>query len=279
MASKNKEDNTKKKKSNGATLGIYEPVLEKYSKDNRNIDFQPIFPLHPALKDSKITVGQAHSIALACGLPPGIVISFLQGKLKPDPIIKYILCRIIDDDIVEEICNDFDPTRFYLIYDKAPETSSDYFIPIIKNYPLEYLEPVDAIATTDGRWLIVSHVRRTKKRINVYSGGVLVFSARREGICMCRPYGSRDTAQAHKEILNVFDEEIAGEAGKYLEDATSGEIARRNSIIEEMMLGEKGLKALGYSEDGMPLSFQGSQDLYGSIIPEEMKVTDEGEDD
>lgn len=192
-----------------------------------------IIPLHPAVKEG-MTVKDCYVIGASCGVNPQTVAGIIMGRVKPSEMIAKKIAPELGSDVVREIMDDFDPSRYYKFAEKGsnPQTyEKAYWLPVSK------IEAGDKILTDNERWLIVSGIALSEKSVRIFSGDIIcAIVPRSSHLIVSKPKDYekvRGLKSAKEGRRNSLRKEQSMSAKKFFSDFDNEE--KRTMMFEEMM--------------------------------------------
>lgn len=186
-------------------------------------------PLHPSLKGKKYTVEDCYVIAMSIGVSPDIVAGTLTGRVLPNIYIRDALSKVIGKELVDAVCDDYHPDRFYSFFEEE-HSLSDYSI---KNkYPISSIKPGDHIRCVDGRWIVVSDMKKHERTCVVYSNGVYCFSTGRDSYVVTAVTKS---PKRDFKSMTVDGRMTTRAAKEIMKESSSEEQEKRMSLFESIL--------------------------------------------
>lgn len=132
--------------------------------------------LHPLLKHYQWTVRDVIDMSMAIGVAPPVLINIVSGRMRSNDAIDQLLTPYMTQEEIKGIREDFDPFREIISADVNDEEWT-----IIPELPASDLREGHAIRASmnngrDTRWILVTEVRRTGRRVHIFSGEYIVAS-------------------------------------------------------------------------------------------------------
>lgn len=143
-----------------------------------NIEWEKeITPLHPNAPKN-FTIHDCFHLSRVTGVNPQTIAGVMMGRIKPVSFIQDRLRPHFEENVIDSICNDYRPDRFYNFKDGSLLYPSHYEI---ENwYPVFKIKNGDCIRCDDGRWIVVSQVIKSGNKVRIFSGDVFCVSVPEE---------------------------------------------------------------------------------------------------
>lgn len=151
-------------------------------------DFHKVIEnVHPALRYRVWTYKDIMELSSQIGVNPQTMMGIFLGTIYPHEVITQRLHMVLDEDVVNQILEDYNPLRHLQIVSNEVVTEKIGKMSVYPEYLAIHLKKNDLVKLDTGDWLRVSGVKVFKTTVIVYSNGVSAFTC-----------GKKDTVVALK---------------------------------------------------------------------------------
>lgn len=132
--------------------------------------------IHPAMQYKEWTHRDVMELAAKIGVNPQTVAGVIMGTILPSDVVAQHLKREVEDHIVNDLMDNYDPLRYFEIIPSEAVAGVAKKLSVLPKYLAAHLEKGDIIKLDTDDWLKVSSVKVLKREVIVYSGGMPAFT-------------------------------------------------------------------------------------------------------
>ena len=181
-----------------------------------------IIPLHPAVEDMAFKASDCYKMGMSCGVSPQIIAAIITGRSLPSPMVRKRLESFIPAERLEELEEDFNPTRDFIFSSKQPSKEINRWCNPIDIFP------GDGIYTRGKGWLIVSGVDDYGSSVKIFSNDCLASIIRKDAGLIVSSSRVKDTGYKKKPLGRFDKSDVESVFGLYTDEQ------KRQDYFEKM---------------------------------------------
>ena len=187
---------------------------------------QLVSGLHPAVSHHAWTYRDIITMSVMSGVDPQTFTGVVTGMMRPHEFIIKAMKKVIPPDEVDNIVNDYNPLRNFVIIDNQRAIFLKRKVRVLDHYAAHMLQKGDALKMDTGDWIVVTDIQKDNKNMVIYSGVSPAFVCSIKDTVVCSPNlvaltrtspdsSSADNAPEDDSLAHV---ENAGQRAALLED-------------------------------------------------------------